>query len=147
EGLVVEAGRKQRRQQAADGAEIERQRWPAVLRGSSEVVIELLHRGTHVGREATLAAVDANQRVRFLGTGRKDAARAVVLDRAPDEMNAIGQQRRGERVAGETFQRPAVEGEAQWPGRGEAPRAGNAVGATHRLSSPAGVAGCGAPAG
>src|SRR3546814_19048590 len=49
--------------------------------------------------EAAIAAIRPDEGVRLLRTGRKDAARAVILERAADEMDAIGQQRRGERVA------------------------------------------------
>src|SRR3546814_19989897 len=49
--------------------------------------------------EAAIAAIRPDEGVRLLRNGRKDAARAVILERAADEMDAIGQQRRGERVA------------------------------------------------
>ena len=45
--------------------------------------------------------------------GGQDAARAVILERSADQMNAVRQQRGGQRVAGEALIAPAVEGESK----------------------------------
>ena len=42
---------------------------------------------------------DLDQGVGLLGAGGDDAARAVVLEAAPDQVDAVGQQRRGQGVA------------------------------------------------
>ena len=120
EGLVVEAGRKQRRGDVVDRADVEGERRPAVLRLGGQPVIELLHRGADIRRLARRVALDRDQRVRLLGAGRQDAARPVILERAADEMHAIGEQRRGQRVARHAGIRLAVEGEARGCARRQA---------------------------
>ena len=57
----------------------------------------------------------------------QDAARPVVFERAADQPDAVGEQRRSERVAGKARVAPAVERELERPGavdeaaRGKAP--------------------------
>ena len=80
-----------------------------------EAVAELLDRGAGVRLEAAGAAAGADQRVRLVGAGGDDAARAVVLERAAHQVDAVGEQRRGEGVAGEALVALAVEGEADRP--------------------------------
>ena len=99
EGLVVEAGRKHRRRDVVDRADVEGERRPAVLRDRVQPVIELLHGGPHVRRLARGVALDRHQRIGLLGAGRQDAARPMVLERAADQMDVVGDQRRGQRVA------------------------------------------------
>ena len=74
---------------------------------------------------------DVDQRVRLLGTGGQNAARTVILERTADEMNAVGEKRRGDRVALERRQRAAVEGEARGACRCQAADAWNAIGPHH----------------
>ena len=74
-----------------------------------EPVVELDLRRAQVRRLAPAAAIDVDQRVRLLRARRKDAARPVILERAPDEMNAVGQQRRGQRIAGKPGHVASVE--------------------------------------
>ena len=112
EGLVVEAGREHRRGDVVDGADVEFERRPAVLRMRGKPLIELLYRGADIGRLARRIALDRDQRVGLLGTCRQDAARAVILERTADEMHAIGKQRRGQRVTGKAGIGLAVEAEA-----------------------------------
>ena len=71
-----------------------------------QAVEELDHRGARVGLGPAAAAVDADERIRLFRAGRQDAARPVILERAADEMDAVGEQRRGERVAVRSPRRP-----------------------------------------
>ena len=89
ERLAVEAGRDQRRKQAGYRTHIEAKRRPAVLRDRAEAVEERNLRRPHVGIVAAAATVDADQRVRLLGTGAHDAARPVILEGATDEVDAL----------------------------------------------------------
>ena len=113
EGLVVEAGRKHRRGEVVDRADVEGERRPAVLRCRGQPVIELLHGGADIRRLARGVALDLDQRVGLFRAGRQDAARAMVFERAADEMDAVGEQRRGQRVALDAGVGLAVEGEAR----------------------------------
>src|SRR3546814_2685636 len=82
-----------------DRADIVPERRPVILAGRLQPVEDLDHGRARVRLEAAIAAIRPDEGVRLLRTGSKDAARAVILERAADEMDAIGQQRRGERVA------------------------------------------------
>ena len=82
-----------------------------------EAVVQFDLGGAQVGFVAG-AVADADQRVHFLGTEAHHAARAVILEAAAEDALAIGQHRRGERVAGEAGQRLAVEGEVNLLRRG-----------------------------
>ncbi len=112
EGLVVEAGREQRAEPVVDRADIEGQRRPAVLAGRVEAVAQFLDRGTGVRLEAAGAAAGADQGIGLVGAGRDHAAGAVVLERTAHEVDAVGEQRRGQGVPGEALIGLAVEGEA-----------------------------------
>ena len=114
EGLVVEAGRQQRRDQRVDRQQIEPQRRPAVLAGGDEAVVELGRGGARVGL-APRAGPQLDQRIGLLRSGRQDAARAMILERPPDQMHAVGQQRRRQRVAGMAAVAAPVEGERRAP--------------------------------
>src|SRR5690606_6421529 len=59
------------------------------------------------------AAAQLHQRVGLLGAGRENAARAMVLEAASDQMQPVREQRRGERVAGIAVVARAVVGEGQ----------------------------------
>ena len=98
EGLVVEAGDEDRREQLVDRHEVVAQRRPAVLAGRFEAVIEL-GRGRLGVRLAARAAAQFDQRVGFFRAGGEQPARPVIFERAADQLDAIGDQRRGERVA------------------------------------------------
>ena len=112
EGLVVEAGREQRSHAVVDRADVEGEAGPAVLAGRLEAVAQLLDGGAGVRLEAAGAAAGAHQRVRLVGAGGDHAARAVVLERAAHQVDAVGEQRRGQGVAGEAGVALAVEAEA-----------------------------------
>ena len=130
EGLVVEAGADQRREKVRCGAEVEVERRPAILAARNQALMELDLGGAEVGGLASATATDGHQGVRLLDPGRQDSTRPVVFERAADEMDAVRQQRRGERVAGISFIRPAVEGETQRPGTVD-PSAGRGAEGSH----------------
>ena len=80
---LVTLGRGARRDPNVPATIIElAERRPAVLRMRRQPVIEFLHRGADVRCLARRVAFDLDQRVGLLGAGGKDAARAVVLERA-----------------------------------------------------------------
>mgnify|MGYP001225621626 CR=1 FL=1 len=112
EGLVVEAGAQERREQPVCRAEIEFERRPAVLARRVQPVMKLHDGGARVRRGAAVAP-QGDQRVGLGRSGAQDAARAVVLEAAADQHAAVGQQRRSQRVALEAGHRPAVEAERQ----------------------------------
>ena len=112
EGLVVKACREKRAEQVVQRPEVEAHRWPAVLTRGAEALVQLDRRGPGV-RLGEPAAPQLHERVGLLGAGREDAARAMVLEAAPDQMHAVREQRRGERVAGIAFVADAVVSEAQ----------------------------------
>ncbi len=112
EGLVVEARGQQPREDVVDDARIHAQRRPPVLARRDQPVVEIQRRGTHVGFGGG-ALAHLHQRVRLLDAGGHDAARAVVLEAARDEVHAVGEQRRCKRVTRESRIRHAVEREAQ----------------------------------
>src|SRR5581483_4106159 len=113
ERLVVETGGEEGRQPIGNRAEIEAKRRPAVLARGSKALMELHLRCAEVRRLAPAAAIDRDQRVRLLGASRNDAARPVILERAADQVDAVGEQRRSQRVAGEAGERDTIEGEAE----------------------------------
>ena len=85
-----------------------RQRRPAVLAVGDETVVELLLRRARIGLGAR-AARELDQRIRLVGAGGDDAARAVILEAAADQMHAVGQQGGSQRVARMALVRRAVE--------------------------------------
>ena len=142
EGLVVEPGREERRQQVVDRADVEAAGRPAVLARGHEPVVEFDLRGPQVRRHPGLVARHGDERVRLIGAGRQDAARAMVLERPSEEMHAVGEERRGQRVALETLVGMPVEGEAERRRAVDAAAAGRAeVDAHGATSSPAPIRG------
>ena len=93
EGLVVEAGRKKRRQQRIDRQKIEAQRRPAVLARRLKPV-EHLGRGRARVRLAPRAATQFDKRIRLFRPGGENAARPVIFETAADQADAVRQQRR-----------------------------------------------------
>jgi hypothetical protein len=77
-----------------------------------KAVIEFLRRGARIGL-APSAVAHFHQRARLLRASRHDAARAVVLERAGNQLDAVGHEGRGQRVAGIAGHRLAVESEAE----------------------------------
>ena len=111
ERLVVEAGRKQRREPVGDRAEVEADARPAVDAARAQALGELQGRRPRVG--LVLVAVELNDGVRLLGAGGDEPPRAVVLEAAPDQAHAVRHQGRGQRVAGVALVVPAVEAEPE----------------------------------
>ncbi len=107
EGLVVETGRPQRRDEIERAAHIETQARPAVLRAHRETLAHGDERRT-CARFEPVALADRDQRVGFLDARAEDAARPMELEAAADEAFAVREQRRGDRVALESAHRPAV---------------------------------------
>ena len=121
EGLVVEAGGHERGEQAVDGKGVPLERGPGVLAERAQALVELDLRRAQIGRDAALAGVERDERVGIVRAEGQDAARAVIFERSGDEMRAVGDERRGERVARAADVTLAVEGEAEGLGAIDAP--------------------------
>ena len=126
ERLVVEPGRQQRREDLGRPADIEIHPWPDVLRPGVEAVIQLDLGGPRVRFGVRPARRDLHQGARLVLAGGEDAARTVVLDAAADEVNAVGQQRRRQRIADEAGMAVAGEAERHRPGPVDAAAGGEA---------------------
>src|SRR5262245_58677959 len=111
EGLVVEARGEDRREELVHRENIELEGGPAILACGAEPVVKLDRGGAGIGL-APRTGAKLDQRTWLFRARGKDAARAVVFERAADETNAVGKQRRGERIAGMTAKLIAVESEA-----------------------------------
>ncbi len=135
EGLVVEAGGKERREHVVHRAEVATERWPMVLALRLESVGELDLGGAQIGGEAR-AGPDADECIGLIRPRRQDAARAVIFERTPDEMHAVGEQGGSERIAGEAFVSLAVERKAQLACPIDAPTGLKAKGSAHASRIP-----------
>ncbi|ODN69257.1 hypothetical protein A6302_03451 [Methylobrevis pamukkalensis] len=112
EGLVVETGHEQPGEQTVDGHHVVIQRRPAVLAGGNEAVVKLDRGRLQIGLGArTLAQGDEG--IRLVGAEGEDAAAAMILERASEQRDAGGDQRRGEAVARMAAIVLAVEAEGQ----------------------------------
>ena len=111
EGLVVETSRKYRGNHVVDRSEIEGQRREAILAECSHSVIQLELRRAQVRCDTPGTSINRHQRIGLLRPSGHDAARPMILERTADQMNAIGQQRRGKRVTLRTNVSFAVEAE------------------------------------
>jgi len=111
EGLVVKPGRNERSEQIVDGAEVEGKARPAILTVRFESLVQLDLGGAQVGRVAGGVAAHGHKRVGLLGSGCEHTTRAVILERAAHQVHAVGEQRRGERVPGNTGVSAPVEAE------------------------------------
>ncbi len=127
EGLVVEAGSQQRRQQAVDGVEVEAEARPAVLALGNQALVDLHLRRLQVRRAARGIADHRYQRIRFLGPCRQQSAWTVILERAAEQPHPVREQGGGERVAGEPLVAAAVEGKRHGPLPVDAPATGRAL--------------------
>ncbi len=114
EGLVVEAGGEEARQPSARRADVELEARPPVLADRDEPVMELDHGGAQV-RLVPVSLADADQRVHLFRPKADDAARPVILEAAPHQAPAVGEQRRCEAVARMSGERPSVEAEGDAP--------------------------------
>ena len=98
EGLVVEPGREQHIGPVVDRAQVKGQVRPLVLAFRDQARAQFLDSGARVGFKPPRTARGADQRIRFLGSSRHRAARAVILEGPAHQVDAVGQQRRGERA-------------------------------------------------
>ena len=83
-----------------------------VDRAHGEIVLERFGGGAQVRRRPGPAR-HVDDRVRLLGPGAPDSARAVILEAAADHADATRDQRRGDAVALEADIGLAVEGEGE----------------------------------
>ena len=143
EGLVVEAGADERREEVIDRAEVECERRPAVLAYGAEAVIKFDLGRAQVWRDPAGSASQGDERIRLLGAGAQDPARPVIFERAPDEMHAVGYEGGGERVAGIALIEQAVESEGERARTVDRADAGE----TKRLAHPPRPAASAAPSG
>ena len=131
EGLVVEACGKDRREQVVDRADIESKRRPAVLRLRLHPLEDFLDGRPHIRRMGVRRARNIDERVGFFRPGGENAARPVILEGPTGQVNPIGDQGRGERVALDAGQLTAVECEGYGARRNEPALARDAVGSAH----------------
>ena len=101
ESLVVEAADKQRREPRIDGHQVKGGRRPAVLTACNEAVEQLRGCARDV-RVCSSVLTEGKQTVGLLNSGREKTARPMVFEAPSDECYTIGQERRGQRVAGAT---------------------------------------------
>ena len=114
EGLVVKARREQPADKPGRGPEVEAHRRPRILAPCNQSVVKFNGRCPRVGLDQRVLS-DCHKRVGFLGSSRKDAARTVVFEAAPDKMHTVRQKRRGKRIAGMAGHSTPVEGEGKYP--------------------------------
>ncbi|MNF69496.1 hypothetical protein D3C84_513820 [compost metagenome] len=135
EGLVVEP---RRHHAAADLAENAHQvgvdARPAVHAAGHQTRVQRLLGGTHVGDLRRFGRADLQHGVRFFGTGGDYAARARVLEAAADHVDAVGQQRGGQGVAGIALIILAVEGEGQRLAAVDAATLGKTIDLAHAVT-------------
>ena len=111
EGLVVKARRQERRQPGIDRHQVVAEARPAVLAVGRKTVIEFGRGGLRIGFAAG-AGAQFDQGVGLEAAGGVDAARAVILEAAAYEANAVGDQRGGQRVAAIALELAPIEREA-----------------------------------
>ena len=94
ESLVIESRAEKRREQTIDRQQVEGQRGEAILACRLQPVIKLDRGGAAVGL-APSAGAQGNQSIGFLGPGADNPARAMIFERAPHQLDIIGEQSRG----------------------------------------------------
>ena len=147
-GLVVETRREERLQKRIDGEKIEFERGPAVLAPRHEAVKYLYHRRLGIGLCAP-ATAQRDQGIRLFGPGAVDAARTVIFEAPPGQVDAVGEQCGGQRVAGMGRKLASIKGEGDrtcpvdkaafrqsvaLPAHGPAPAARGSAGVTFDIS-------------
>src|SRR5271166_1040451 len=133
EHLVVEAGAEQRREAVVDRADVESERRPAVLAQSPKALIKLDLRRAQIGRKSAGSAPEADQRVGLFRAGADYSSRPMVFVRTPDQMDAVGDERRSERVACVALVGDAVECERERARAVDQAEARDAKGLAHAL--------------
>ena len=99
EGFVVKARRQKAVETVVDRQRVKLQAGPAVLALRGQPVKQLCHGGAGVGF-LPRARAQFDQGVRLFGASRDRPTRAVILKAAPHQADAVGQQGRGECIAG-----------------------------------------------
>ena len=102
ECLVVKSSTKERRAHIVHAHEIKLKARPAVLAHSLQTVIYLLHGCAHV-RVLRAALAHSHKRVRLFRASRQNPAWAVILERARNKLDTVGQQCRGQSIALKTL--------------------------------------------
>ena len=135
EGLVVEARRQHFLQQAQRCQQVPARRRPGILALRHQALVQWGQRGPCV-RLGPAIVLKLHQRTGIFPAGGQHAPGPVQLEAAPDNADAIGQQRRGQGVPGVTAQGLALELEGhRLPGIH--PRMGQALAAALHASPPA----------
>ncbi|MND95943.1 hypothetical protein D3C80_882110 [compost metagenome] len=135
EGLVVEPGRHHLAADLAEDAhDIVVHARPAVGAVGHQAGEQGLLGGAHVGHLGVLGGTELQHGVGLFGTGGDDAARAGVLEAAADDVDAVGQQGRGQGVAGEALVVLAVEGKGQRLAAIDAAALGKTVDLAHAVT-------------
>ena len=134
-GFVVEP---RRHHLAADLAENAHQvgvdARPAVGAAGDQAGIQRLLGGAHVGDLRRFGAADLQHRVRLFRARRNNAARPRVLEAAPDDIHAIGQQGSGQGVTGKALIALPVEAECQRLAAINAAAAGKTIDLAHAVT-------------
>jgi hypothetical protein len=112
EGLVVEAGRQKARELLVDRHPVVFEARLRIYAMGNQPLIQLDFGGACIGHRI-LAALQLHDRIRFRHVGADNAARPVILEAASNEMHAVGEQRRGQRIALKALIRTAIKGEFQ----------------------------------
>ena len=97
---------------AVERPHIECEARPAVLARGHKPVEEFRGGGPRVGFHGT-APAESDEGIGFFHTGTDDPARTVILETASDEMDAVGEKGRCERVPWMAGKSPAVKGEGK----------------------------------
>ncbi len=132
-GLIVESSRKQLGNFLVHRLHIKLHRRPAILAGGGQPVIQIHHSGAGIGFRAR-SCFQLNQGIGLFGSGAHNAARAVVFEAAPDQLHAIGQQGRGQRVTTIARVTLPIIGEGQFLAAVQPAFVGQAIGLAHFLA-------------
>ena len=136
EGLVVEAGGEQGREQTVDREQIEVERRPPVLAAHAHPRGDADGGGPPVGQRSGCTK-DIDECAGLFRACRHDAAWSVVLETAPHQAHPVREQRRGDGIPGQGAQTTTVELELDSARRvgqqsgGDAPRC-------HGVAAPSG---------
>ena len=112
EGLVVKSGGQKTRQGAIDLVDIEPQVGPAVLAGGLQAMEKFRRGGQGVGFLA-VAAPQFHQGVGLFHASGEDAPGPVVFEASTDQAYAVGQQSRGQGIAGMALHGSSIEDEGK----------------------------------
>ncbi|RMP52909.1 hypothetical protein ALQ20_05460 [Pseudomonas syringae pv. atrofaciens] len=135
EGFVVETRRHQLAADLAQNAhDIGIHARPAVGAGRHQSGIERLLRGTHVGDLRRFGRADLQHGIGLFRTRCEDAARAGVFEAAADDIDAVGEQGRGQRVTFKALVGLAIEGKVEHLAAIDTAAVGQAMGLAHTLS-------------